>query len=122
MLIINNDSDTKITLRVYEERVEDRTNFYLKFTDSSNTNSVILELTDISAYPKKYNQFLILENSDIPTGRGLMEFYASNQSGLTEMNEADKVNTQEYELEAVDTFEIVQYYPEKIDFIYYKQQ
>lgn len=121
MLLINNNNDTKVTIGVYEERAEDRTNFYLKFTDSSNTNSKLLELLDLSTYPKKYNQFLVLENSGIPTGRGLVEFYASNQSGLTEMNATDLVSAQEYELEAVSTFEIVQYYPEKIEFIYYKQ-
>lgn len=121
MLLINNNADTKVTIGVYTERAIDRTNFYLEFTDSSKTNSIILELADLSVYPTKYNQFLILEGSAIPTGRGLMQFYASNQSGLTEMIESDLVNTQEYELEAVDTFEIVQYYPEKIEFVYYKQ-
>lgn len=121
MLIINNNDDTLITIGVYSERADDRIHFYLKFTDSSKTNSVILELTDLSTYPKKYNRFLILEGSGIPTGRGLMQFYASNQAGLTEIIESDLVSTQEYELEAVSTFEIVQYYPEEIEFIYYKE-
>ncbi len=121
MLLIKNNDDTPVTIKTYDVIDAARTNYYLKFTDSTKTNSVILELPNLSAQPKYYNRFLILENSGIPTGRGEMRFYISETAGLTVLDEADFVSEQEYQLEVLSTFEIVQYYPEKIDYIYYKQ-
>ena len=120
MQIIKNNDVTFITARVTESFTEDRTHFYLKFTDATGTNSVVLTPLNRSNYPNKYIKFL-LENADgIPTGRGTLQIYRSGAFGLEEPYAADLVNTMEYELEAVSTFEIVQYYPEEIEFIYYK--
>lgn len=121
MQIINNSDDTPVTIKTFAEIAEDRDNFYLVFIDSIESNTVILELLNQSDKPKYYSRFLILQNSGIPTGRGMMYFYASETAGLTEMNESDLVSSQEYQLDAVDTFEIIQYYPEDYEFIYYTQ-
>jgi len=121
MITINDNDDTLITIQTFLDRAEDRTNYYLKFIESATVNSVILELPNLSTAPEYWSRFLVLENSGIPTGRGTMEFYASEQSGLAEMNPDDLINSQEYELKALSTFEIVQYYPEEIEYVYYKQ-
>lgn len=119
MIQINNTDDTLITIQTFLEIEESRNNYYLKFVDSTGSNEVILELENRSSNPKYYNRFLILENSGIPTGRGIMYFYISETAGLTEMSESDLISSQEYELEAISTYEIVQYYPEKIEYIHY---
>ena len=121
MILINNNDDTLVTIQYFLDIEEDRTNYYLKFIDSTESNSKILELNNLSTYIKTYSKFLVLENSGIPVGRGRLEFYASTQAGLPEMNDDDLINSNEYELKAVKTYEIVQYHPEKIDYVFYKQ-
>ncbi len=119
---IKNNDDTSVTIKTFLDIDTSKTFYYLKFTDSSQTNTKILELLNTSTAPKHYSRFLVLQNSNIPTGRGTMQFYASNQTGLTTLSDADLINTQDYELIPVSTFEIVQYSPEKVEYIYYNQQ
>jgi hypothetical protein len=120
MILINNNDDTFVTISYFLDIPVLAVNYYLKFIDSTETNSKVLELANLSNYIPNYSKFLVLEDSGIPIGRGSLEFYASETSGLTEMNPDDLIQTNQYELKAVKTFEIVQYFPEKVEYVFYK--
>lgn len=87
MIYIDNFSGDTAALTLAEKHsLTGNTYYYLQLTNCQNLQNILLQLTDISPYPTRFNLFEINLTASALTGYYDYECFVSNTSGLNSMS------------------------------------